>query len=130
MTGMVRDLAGKRVLVLSDDDWLSRAISLNLIGCLNVKTMRLEAGSERQQESRTDGGEFDLIVLAVASPTCEPVLTLARASLTDQIGRVPFLIVSERPFDSNPNTQIAHVSSPLDVDMFHAKVTALLQAGA
>lgn len=123
---MVADLANKTILVLSDNDGLSRAIELNLSKRLGVEIARLTPGSLKQRRRQTENGDFDLIVLAVSLPASEPVVALARASLADRIGRVPLLIISDRPFDSDPDDRITHLYFPFDIDRLHNKVRELL----
>jgi hypothetical protein len=120
------DLAGKRVLVLSDNDRLSRAIELNL-KYSHLEVMRLALSSQVQEESQTEIGDFDLIVMAMSSSTSEPIVTLARASLVGRIGQVPLLIISDRPFHSDPNDRVIHLDFPFDIDGLHDKVTEILQ---
>jgi DNA-binding response OmpR family regulator len=120
------DLAGKRVLVLSDNDRLSRAIELNL-KYSHLEVMRLALSSQGQEESQTEIGDFDLIVMAMSSSTSEPIVTLARASLVGQIGQVPLLIISDRPFHSDPDDQVIHLNFPFDIDGLHDKVKEILQ---
>ena len=130
---MGADLAGKRVLVLSDNDGLSRAIGLNLKHS-HLEVVRLVPSSPRQrcpEERRTGSqaavGDVDLIVVAMSSPTSEPVVALARASLAGRIGQVPLLIISDRPFHSDPDDQIIHLDFPFDIDGLRDKVQEILQ---
>jgi hypothetical protein len=123
---MATSLAGKRILVLSDNDGLSRAIELNLNSHLEVEVVRLAPGSLGQEGSQADG-DCDLIVVAVSSPNSEPVVALARASLGGRIGQVPLLIISDRPFDSEPEERIVHLDFPFDINRLHDKVEEILR---
>jgi len=140
---MGADLAGKRVLVLSDNDGLSRAIELNLERS-DLEVVKFALSSPRRQRcsepassrayqgiegqgSQNEVGDFDLIVVAMSSPTSEPVVALSRASLTGQIGQVPLLIISDRPFQSDLDDQIIHLDFPFDIDRLHDKVEEILQ---
>jgi len=120
-------LAGKRVLVLSDNDGLSRAIELNLDNHLELEIVKLSASSLERRGSQVENGDFDLIVVAMSSPASEPVVALARASLADRIGQIPLLIVSDRPFESAPGDLIVHLDFPFDIDRLHDKVREILQ---
>ena len=131
---MGADLAGKRVLVLSDHDGLSRALELSLRrNHLEVVRLALSSPGQRcpapveGRGSQAEVGEFDLIVVAMSSPTSEPVVALARASLAGQIGQVPLLIISDRPFHCDPDDQIIHLNFPFDIDGLHNKVKEVLQ---
>lgn len=139
---MVANLTRKRVLVLSDNDGLSRAIELNLKHS-QLEVVKLPLSSPRQQHpepassrtcqgddgrgNQTEVGDLDLIVVAMSSPTSEPVVALARASLTGRIGQVPLLIISDRPFHSDPDDRIIHLDFPFDIDGLHDKVEEILQ---
>ena len=123
---MSADLAGKRVLILSDNEGLSRAIELNLDGGLEIEVVKL-ASSPGKGKSPAEVGEFDLIVVAMSSPTSEPVVALAKASLAEYIGQVPLLIISDRLFRSDPDAQIIHLDFPFDIDQLQAQVRELLQ---
>ena len=127
-TAMGLGLGRKRVLILSDNEGLSRAIALNLDSCLEVKTARLEPKSQRHWRPQTDSDNFDLMIVAMSSPTSEPVVTLARASLAAQVGRVPLLIISDRPFDSTPEDQITHLDFPFDIDRLCYTVRKMLHS--
>jgi hypothetical protein len=123
---MVADLAGKRVLVLSDNDGLSRAIEWNLRQS-QLEIIKLALSSPEQRGSQPEVGDFDLIVVAMSSHTSEPVVALARASLIKQIGQVPLLIISDRPFQSDPDDRIIHLDFPFDIDRLHDKVEEILR---
>jgi hypothetical protein len=138
---MGTDLARKRVLVLSDNDGLSRAIKLNLERSdLEVVKLALNSPGQRCPEpnrravkgrgNQAEMGDFDLIVVAMSSSTSEPIVALARASLAGRIGQVPLLIISDRPFHSDPDDQIVHLDFPFDIDGLHDKVKAILQRGS
>jgi DNA-binding response OmpR family regulator len=120
------DLAGKRVLVLSDNDRLSKAIELNL-KYSHLEVIRLALSSQGHEESQTEIGDFDLIVMAMSSSTSEPIVTLAKASLVGRIGQVPLLIISDRPFHSDPDNRVIHLNFPFDIDGLHDKVKEILQ---
>ena len=119
-------LRGKRVLILSDNSGLSRAIALNLSSCLEVKTARLEPESPQSWKLQTENEGFDLMIVALSSPNSEPVVALARASLAGSIGRVPLLIISDRPFDSAPDDRITHLDFPFDIDRLCHTVREML----
>jgi hypothetical protein len=121
------DTARRRVLVLSDNEGLSRAIEVNLTSRLELDIVRF--GSLERRRIQAEIGEFDLIVLAVSSPYSEPIVALAKSSLTDRIGRVPLLIISDRPFESDPDERIVHLDFPFKIDGLHDKVERILLGG-
>jgi hypothetical protein len=125
---MVTDLVRKKVLILSDNAGLSRAIELNLSNHLDVETIKLGSGSSKRNRGGTEMNDFDLMVVAMSSPSSEPVVALARASLTKYIGRIPMLIISDRPFDSKPGERIIHLDFPFDIEGLYDKVEEILEA--
>jgi hypothetical protein len=128
MGNTVAGLAGKRVLVLSDNEGLSRAIKLNLNSSLEIKIIKYTSELPEKWDTQTKMNDFDLIVLAMSSPTSEPVVALAKASLIGQIGQTPLLIISDRPFDSEPEHRITHLNFPFDIDKLCRQVNEILQA--
>jgi hypothetical protein len=125
-TAVGLSLRGKRVFILSDNEGLSRAIALNLSSCLEVRAARFEPGSPQDWEFQTENDGFDLMIVAMSSPTSEPVVALARASLAGSIGQVPLLIISNRPFDSAPDDRITHLDFPFDIDRLCHTVCEML----
>jgi hypothetical protein len=126
-TAVGLSLRGKRVLILSDNEGLSRAIVLNLNSCLEVRTARFEPKSPQGWKLQTENAGFDLMIVAMSSPTSEPVVALARASLAGLIGQVPLLIISDQPFDCTPDDLITHLDFPFDIDRLCYTVREMLQ---
>jgi len=124
---MAVDPIGKKILILSDNDGLSRAIALNLNKRLDVEVVRLALESREQWESRTGNDHFDLIVLGMSSPSSEPVAALARASLAQQVGRVPLLIICDSTFAHDLEEPTMHLDFPFDIDKLRGKVKEMLQ---
>lgn len=126
---MVADLVGKRVIVLSDDERLARVIE-SALKHSHLEVEGLVLGSPKQRGSQTELGDFDLMVVAVSSPTSEPVVVLAMASLAGRIGQVPLLIISDRPFHPDLDDQIFHLDFPFDIDELHDRVEEILSQTA
>jgi DNA-binding response OmpR family regulator len=123
---VIADLAGKRILVLSDNEGLSKAIELALSnGHLEVVSFALSF--TRQWKSEVEKGGFDLIVLAVSSLNSEPVVDVFMAALAEQIGQVPLLIISDGPSRSDLENQIFHLDFPFDIHALYDKVDEILQ---
>lgn len=119
-------LQGKRVAVLSDSEMLFKAIEVNLNSRLKVNIVRPVTDlAVRSDAPRID--EFDLIVVAVSQPDSEPVVALSRASLARLIGQVPLLIISEKPFESDPSDNIVHLDFPFKPNVLRDQVRKLLQ---
>jgi len=120
------DLRGKRIIVLSDNDELAQAIELSLSHCLALKITRIPSSLPESKERDSNRDEFDMIVLATSLPTSEPVVMLAQAALTQQIGRVPLLIVSDRPFDPDMHHQFFHLDFPMNAHALRDKIREIL----
>ena len=119
---MTKNLATKRVLILSDVDKLARVISLGLNRYLGIEAVH------PWPQDRVTGNGYDLIIVALGSSASEPIVALSQAGLTRQIGRVPILIISDRPAVDAPEDHIAHLDFPFDVGQLCQKVAAILRA--
>jgi DNA-binding response OmpR family regulator len=119
-------LAVKKVLVLSDNEGLSKAIELALSDD-QLEVVGFVLSFMRQWRSEVDRGGFDLIVLAVSSFNGEPVVDMVLAALAEQIGRVPLLIISDSPSRSDLENQIFHLDFPFDIHALYGKVNEILQ---
>ena len=127
MGNAVTNLAGKRVVVLSDNDALAQAIEVALGKCLNLSMVRFVSSSAKQWMGQVRNNDFDLIVVATSLPTSEPLVMLIRASLAQQIGQVPLLIVSDRPFDPDMDNRFFHLDFPVGAGELRDKVKEILQ---
>lgn len=123
---MVSTLEGKRVVVISDNDLLFRAIEQNLHGRLRMEVLRSVADTPTQVQAQANRDGWDLIVVALSEPVGEPVVELVQASLTRWLGRVPLLIISERPFEARPEQKIVHLSFPFAPDELFDTVAWML----
>jgi hypothetical protein len=131
----------KRVLILTDSDLLFHIIKANLQRPhLRLKlrnpipvAQSFEAAVNVVQtanDNQTDPfSEIDLIIVAHSAHTSEPIVTLAQAHLADQIGRIPILIISDRPFDAKPVEQIYHLDFPFNSVELRYTVEDLLANG-
>ena len=124
---MSTDLAGKRVLVLSDNNGLARVVELNLTYHLKMEVEQYVSSPALESGDKAKSDDFDLLVLAISSPVNEPVVALARASLTEKVGQIPLLIISDRPFFSEPEDQIAHLDFPFNIDTLQSKVGEMFE---
>ncbi len=123
---MKDDLAGKKALIISDNGGLARVVELNLRIRLGMEVIKYEPDVSGQD--RYD--DLDLLVLAISSPSREPILELARASLVERIGQVSLLIISDRPFQSEPDEDIVHLDFPFTIDALESRVRGILQRKA
>ncbi len=115
----------KQVLVLSDNDTLVQVIASSLRCGLKVKVQTMSLNNLNPQAQAPEPA-FDLIVVAMSSPSNEPVVALARASLTTFIGQVPILIISDKSFQPDLGVQIAHLDFPFVIEKLNYKVSKLL----
>lgn len=124
---MLPTVKGKRVVVLSDHDLIFRAIQLALNSWLEVEVLSPDHDLLAEDGHRAAIGTCDLIVVAVSSPSTEPVVALVRSSLVDRIGQVPLLIISDRPFAAVPEAKISHLRYPFEPGQLRATVEGILQ---
>ncbi len=122
---MSPDLAGKRVLVLSDNNGLSRVIEFSLEND-GLEVIKSVSGSWQQGEWQSEVADVDLIIVAMSSPASQPAAVLARASVAGRVGQVPLLLISDRPFHSDSEDQIAHLDFPFEIDGLYDKVEEIL----
>jgi hypothetical protein len=123
---MKDDLEGKKALIISDNGGLARVVELNLRIRLGMEVLKYDPDLSGQD--RYD--DLDLLVLAISSPSREPILELARASLVERIGQVSLLIISDRPFQSEPDEDIVHLDFPFTIDALESKVRGILHKKA
>jgi DNA-binding response OmpR family regulator len=117
---MATHSARKKVLVLSDNDGLSRVMELHL------KSRTLEVVRQPLYSSKTkpENAAFDLIVVALSSPTNDPGTMLSR--LNSQAEQVPVLIISEQPLLTAPGDWVSHLDFPFEIDEFYDRVKEML----
>lgn len=128
----------KRIFVLTDSDLLYTIIKANLQQPNLRLALHNPFANSRSVEARANlvqtncnhqGDPFsavDLIIIAHSAHTSEPVVTLAQAKLANQIGRIPILIISDRPFEARPIQQIYHLDFPFDSANLRHTVEVLL----
>lgn len=120
-------LTDKRIAILSDNDRLAHAIELGLSHCLKVEVAKCISSPLAQKKNQIENHDLDLILIAISLPTSEPVVMLTQASLNQQIGQVPLLIVSDRPFDPDKDTRFFHLDFPVNANELRDKVKEILQ---
>ena len=60
--------------------------------------------------------EFGLIIVASIPPINDPMSMLSRASLLNQVGQVPVLVISEQPSRPESDARITYLNFPFDMD--------------
>ena len=123
---MTGDVTRRRILVLSDNDKLSKAITWNLEQISGQEVVRQISDSTQGTGSQLTADNFDLVVVAVSAADSEPIVTLAKASAAQFVDKIPVLIVSDRPFRPDPDARITHLDFPFEPDELHDAVTDIL----
>ncbi len=113
------------VLIVSDDERVAALVEMAVRPALEPEIIITNSSTRRS--GRSAGGKYDLIILALSAYDSEPVVALARAALTLEIGRVPLLIISDRAFRSDPATRIRHMPFPFTVGQLYGQVQSILQ---
>ncbi len=125
----------KQVIVLSDHQGLARLIELALHEELHIIRIDPSLQPGRSQSplipeavpSQCKREVIALIVVALSAHDSEPLVALAQAGLEECIGKVPILIISDRPFQPAVDVQIAHLTFPFLFDELSEKVRTMLQ---
>ena len=123
---MTGEVIRRKVLVLSDNDKLSKAIAWNLEHILGQEVVRQVSDPTQGPGFQLTDGNFDLVVVAVSAADSEPIVTLAKASAAQFADKTPVLIVSDRPFRPDPDARITHLDFPFEPDELHDAVTDIL----
>ena len=124
---MVSPPPPKKILVLSDDNRLARAIELILDNDeWIIEKLALSSMEQSQPQGATD--DVVLIVVALSSPVNEPVAALNLISLIDQTGQTPLLIISEKRIRPRPSNLVAQMDFPFGVDEFRENVLKILSS--
>lgn len=71
-----------------------------------------------------------LIVLALSSPSSDPVIVLLKAELVGYISQVPILIISRHPFESQPDELIWHLGLPLNRQGLYECIDRIIESRA
>lgn len=116
----------KNVLILSDNEFVAKTVELAVRR--EVETTPVLLDWPAQPAAPLTPTCFDLIVVVLSAYTSEAVVALARASLTDLIGRVPLLIVSDKPFTADAAMRIMHMDFPFTLDGLSEQVRRILQS--
>jgi hypothetical protein len=123
---MIVELAGKKALVISDDERLSQAIELILARARMVVTS-MWLCSPRGERVQPETDDFDVAIVATGSLACEPIIGLAMDSLSEYIGKVPLLLICERTSSADPDRKIYHLTFPFNIDNLLDRVREILR---
>ena len=115
-------MAGGKILIVSDDPRLARAIELNLGNRWPVTSLVLANFEAKQPPA----GAWALIIVSLCSQVGEPLVALQRAGLTHCIEQTPILIISERAFDAGPRDLIQHLDYPFTPEALAQTVERLM----
>lgn len=104
------DRARPRIYVLSDSDRLYRLISYLLADYGPVAGWVSKGEAETSPTFALHASQ--LVIIAAAATTSEPLVMLAQAGLAAFVGRVPLLLITDRPFLAPPDNSIYHLNYP------------------
>ncbi len=116
------------ILLIGDNTFLLRLVATNLAPLtaaavlLDPDTSAIPFKADTVHESLP----YRLILLALSRSNNEPVVVLARAGLTQLVGRIPLLIISDRTFQADPERHIFHLQFPFSAGAFRQQVAGLL----
>lgn len=119
--------AAKQVLVLSDNDVLSRAIELNLNRRLPLNVIGLEVDPLLQATNQIEVDSADLILLIPVTAACQALLERALAALVERVGAAPVLILSDRPFPVATGCPVMEAPFPTGFQELHRQVRLALE---
>ena len=122
---MMTNVMSKQIHVLCDYDALYAAIELKLSGLPHVQVIRLNAPPPARSETGRLAG--DLIIVAPVPPINDPMSILSKASLLNQVGQVPVLIISEQPSRPESDDRITYLNFPFDMDDLNCTVVDILE---
>jgi hypothetical protein len=122
---MMTDVISKQVHVLCDYDALYAAIELKLSSLPQVQVVRF--GSDSTDRADNAGLAGDLIIVAPVPPINDPMSILSKASLLNQVGQVPVLIISEQPSRPESDDRITYLNFPFDMDDLSCTVVDILE---
>lgn len=109
----------KTVLVRSDNERLSQVIIDSLH---DVCPQSLS--SPKATDLMCD--EADLIIAVVSGPHDLPVVTLTRPDISRLVGKIPIVMLSQHPFDSQEIKRIHFLPLPIQPAALREQVLALL----
>jgi DNA-binding response OmpR family regulator len=118
---MPTNVPESRIAIVSDNDRLAQALEM----ALNKRWQVVRLATPAHASAASANAQ--LIIVALSLPSSEPIVTLARASLAEHIGRVPILVISEKPFRSDPQAKITHLDFPYSIERLYLRVAQALQ---
>jgi hypothetical protein len=128
----------KQVIIISDHQGLARLTELALdkvaLATEELRIIRIDPSSSNDPMPTTPEAvrssykhkAIVLIVIALSAHDSEPLVALAQAGLEECLGKVPILIISDRPFQPAPEVQITHLTFPFLFDELSEKVQEML----
>ena len=116
----------RSVLIISDDERLSGVIQAILKHC-HLEFTELLLDTLQQQVEQVKKVDFNLIMIATSSLDSEPTVTTALNSLTEQIGEVPLLVISEETSLQDPDRHIFHLDFPFDIEKLLNAIEEILR---
>ncbi len=122
---MIAELAGKKALVISDDERLSQAIEL-ILARVRMAVTNQWLCSLRGERVQTETDGFDVIIVATGSLSCEPIIQTAMGALSEHIEHVPILLICEETASADPDRRVFHLTFPFSIDELLDRVREIL----
>jgi hypothetical protein len=122
----------QRILILSDNEGLSKAVELTLKALeipegVHLETIRLVPDTEDAIKNHMATNGLKLIVVALSSVHSEPALALAKSSLLHRVGYTPLLIISQKTSEFEHQKLISHMDYPFDIDQLQKAIRNMIQ---
>jgi hypothetical protein len=120
--------ARKKILLVSDHESVAKIIEHLSARDLEITRCMLPVPGDALPQFQAQ--DFDLLILALSSFANEPIVALARTSMADLIGKIPILVISGKPFQSDSASRISHLDLLFSVDELNIRVREILQTGS
>jgi hypothetical protein len=114
------------ILLIGDNRLLLRLVATNLAPRTAAAVLLGPDAMPFEQDALRLQPPCKLILLALSRSSNEPVVVLARTGLTQLVGSIPLLIISDRVFEADPERQIFHLSFPFSAAALQHQVNELL----
>ena len=114
----------KRILLLSDNANVAKLINHITAPDILIERFLLNLPDQPANVIRAKG--CALIILALSVYAHEPIIVLAKTALLGVVGHIPILIISVKPFKSDPTIQVIHMDLPFSIAHLNNRVRDIL----
>jgi CheY-like chemotaxis protein len=119
-------LNSPRVLVLSDNEVLSKVVELLLVPRQGVQIWRLRIDRTSEALESSTAGSFDLIILMLRLPFRDPIACLAQAGLEAVWKKTPVIVSSGSQVPVHLAGNMIHIGFPFEIDGLQAAIQEIL----